>query len=157
MSSKTIIIRKQRDKKKIPPRESFCLLSPDIVLNKLYLNMKFEGSSQAKKTIQKKINSYQAQDKKKKKFHPESFITFSQLVEKMVASKMHCYYCRYKVKLFYDYVREPLQWTLDRLDNSKGHGDRNTVIACLKCNLERRTRNDKKFLFSKQMKIIKKN
>ena len=156
MNSKTIIISKKKQKRKKSPSNNLCLLAPDIVLNKLYLNMEFDGSSQAKKNMQKKLNSYQSQDKKKNKFNSDTFITFTQLVEKMVASKMHCYYCRYKVKLFYDYVREPLQWTLDRLDNTQGHGNNNTVIACLKCNLERRTQNDKKFLFSKQMRIIKK-
>ena len=58
--------------------------------------------------------------------------------------------------LLYKNVREPKQWTLDRIDNNKPHNTDNVVIACLKCNLERRRRDDKKFLMSKQMKIMKK-
>ena len=59
--------------------------------------------------------------------------------------------------LIYENVREPRQWTLDRIDNSIGHNTENVVISCLSCNLKRRTMDDKKFKFSKQMKIIKKN
>ena len=56
----------------------------------------------------------------------------------------------------YDNVREKKQWTLDRLDNDQGHNRDNIVIACLDCNLKKRTMDDDKFKFSKQMRIIKK-
>ena len=56
----------------------------------------------------------------------------------------------------YENKREPLQWTLDRIDNDIGHSNDNTVICCLKCNLDRRCINDKKFKFTKQMRLIKK-
>ena len=48
-----------------------------------------------------------------------------------------------------------MQWTLDRLDNNKGHCFENVVICCLKCNLKRRTTDDEKFKFTKQMRIVK--
>ena len=57
----------------------------------------------------------------------------------------------------FDRLGKNLKYVLDRLDNAQGHNHDNTVISCLKCNLERRTRNDKKFLFSKQMRVIKNN
>ena len=56
----------------------------------------------------------------------------------------------------YDNVREKKQWTLDRLDNDQGHNRDNIVISCLDCNLKKRTMDDNKFKFSKQMRIIKK-
>ena len=59
--------------------------------------------------------------------------------------------------LLYENNREQKQWTLDRLDNSCGHTKDNVVISCLKCNLERRCLNDEKFLFTKQMRLIKKH
>jgi len=48
-----------------------------------------------------------------------------------------------------------LQWTLDRIDNDMGHNNNNTVISCLGCNLQRRTTNQDKFLFTKQLKLKK--
>ena len=83
-------------------------------------------------------------------------INYDQLLEKMVVSKMKCHYCLHEVLLYYISSREPLQWTLDRIDNSLGHNNNNVVIACLQCNLQRRRQDDKKFLFGKQMNIIKK-
>ena len=51
---------------------------------------------------------------------------------------------------------EPGMVFLDRINNDIGHNDSNVVIACLKCNLKRRTTDADKFKFTKQMKIIKK-
>ena len=99
-----------------------------------------------------------AQDKKKNRpYDSEKYINLEELLPLLVASKLRCHYCRYSVMMLYNNVREPLQWTLDRIDNSKPHNTNNVVIACLKCNLERRRRSDKKFLMSKQMRITKKN
>ena len=47
------------------------------------------------------------------------------------------------------------QWSLDRIDNNIGHNVGNLVIACLECNLKRRRRTDEKFLFTKQLNIVK--
>ena len=63
---------------------------------------------------------------------------------------MKCYYCRCPVLLTYNNIRDNRQWTLDRLNNDKGHNTNNVVIACLQCNLQRGVKNNKKFLFTKQ-------
>ena len=68
---------------------------------------------------------------------------------------MICYYCKNEVCIFYDTIRQSNQWTLERLDNLIGHSDTNTVIACLDCNLKRRTSSSNAFCFSKQL-VIKK-
>lgn len=157
MDNKTIIIKKKSNvRKNIKLDDRLFQIPADLLINKLYLGIECEGNKAAKSCIMKKLSCYQMQDKKKKKFDPDKFITYEQLIETLVASKIKCRYCRQCLKIFYQQTREPLQWTLDRIDNTKGHNQNNVVIACLKCNLERRTRNDKKFLFSKQMKIIKK-
>ena len=51
--------------------------------------------------------------------------------------------------------RDPKQWTLDRIDNTMGHNTNNVLISCLACNLKRRNRTVEKFLFTKQLTIIK--
>ena len=87
----------------------------------------------------------------------ELFITLDQCVESIVASKMQCHYCKEHLYLFYKNVREPKQWTLDRIDNDLGHYQSNVVISCLDCNLKRRRTNKDKFLFTKQLKLVKKD
>ena len=120
----------------------------------LYLNEKFEGSNIILSELKNKINGYKNQDKKKKIL--KEVINMEELLEKLVISKLSCYYCRLKCLLMYDNIREMRQWTLDRLDNDIGHNKDNIVICCLRCNLKRRM-DDEDFKFIKQMKIIKKN
>ena len=59
------------------------------------------------------------------------------------------------MKLLYKIVRDSQQWTLDRIDNSLGHTYTNIVICCLECKLKRRTQTRKKYLFTKQLKLVK--
>ena len=73
-----------------------------------------------------------------------------------MSCKLKCVYCNCDMKVFYKNQREPTQWTLDRINNNIDHSDNNTVVSCLKCNLERRRRNMKDFKFTKQLSIIKK-
>jgi len=126
------------------------------IVNMLYLGEKFEVCCTAQKEIQKKLNSYKQQDIKKDRFNREQFINMETLLEKLVVSRLKCYYCKGQMLLLYKNKRDVSQWTLDRLDNTIGHAGDNVVIACLECNIARRCRDDEKFLFSKQMKIIKK-
>ena len=125
------------------------------IINQLCLGQPFKGSNCARKKIHKKLNSYKQQDLKKNK-HSELFIVEDELLDKLVVSRLKCYYCKQSVLILYEKKRENMQWTLDRLDNSIGHTKDNVVICCLKCNLERRCIDDGKFLFTKQMRLIKK-
>jgi len=125
------------------------------MINRLYLNEEYDGHIELKKIIKKKMAGYRSQDVKKNK-HDDSFITYEQLLEKLVISKLKCGYCKRITLLAFENKREPIQWTLDRIDNSFGHSCKNTIICCLKCNLERRCLNDEKFKFTKQMRLIKK-
>jgi hypothetical protein len=123
--------------------------------NKIYMG---ELTGNLKKTASRlhaKLNSYKTQDKKKDRFEESEFITDEQLYEKLVISKLKCNYCRKEVKLVYYYVRDGSQWTLDRLDNDIGHSSDNTVICCLKCNLQRRVTDANKFSFTKQLILNK--
>lgn len=51
--------------------------------------------------------------------------------------------------------RKTKQWSVDRIDNDKGHNNDNYHLACLACNLKRRKQTDEKFLFTKQLNIVK--
>ena len=132
----------------------FNKLSQVKYLNKLFLEEKYEGTEFVKKEVERKLYGYKNQDIKKKKLD-KTLISYQECLEKLVISKLKCYYCKTNCLLAYENVREKNQWTLDRLDNSKGHNKDNVVISCLGCNLKRRTTDDKKFKFTKQMRVVK--
>lgn len=107
------------------------------------------------KEIENKINSYKQQDQLKKHFDEIKFITSDVLIQKLVEVNMKCYYCSCEMFILYEHVRELSQWSVDRIDNNMGHNKDNFVLSCLNCNIKRRNRSSDKFLFSKQMNIIK--
>tara|TARA_Y100000817_G_C16846164_1_gene540119 strand:- start:389 stop:853 length:465 start_codon:yes stop_codon:yes gene_type:complete len=125
-------------------------------INQLYLGIDFSEKNTILKELKKKLSSYLMQDKKKKRpYDKKKYINLDKLLPMLVASKLRCCYCKCAVMILYNNSREPRQWTLDRIDNSEPHNEDNVVIACLKCNLERRRRDNKKFLMGKQLIIHK--
>lgn len=108
-------------------------------------------------SIRQKISSYRSQDTLKERYSKEDFITKEGIVKLLRESNNICYYCREPVKLLYEYVRDPKQWTLERINNSKGHNVDNLMIACLGCNLGRRTMHQERYVFTKQLNIVKTN
>lgn len=117
------------------------------------------NSSHSKKLIiqqlEKKVSGYKQQDINKKIYDPIKFIELNNLIEKIVESKLQCYYCKCHMFLLYEIVRELKQWTLDRIDNNIGHNEENVVVCCLECNLKRRKMSQEKFMFQKNLTIIK--
>ena len=107
--------------------------------------------------INKKICSYKHQDIIKKKLDVELFIDFNCVINKMIECELKCRYCICEMSVLYDITREMKQWSVDRIDNDKGHNKDNFHLACLDCNLKRRRRTDEKFLFTKQLNIVKKD
>lgn len=108
-------------------------------------------------SIRQKISSYRSQDTLKERYSKEDFITKEGIVKLLRESNNICYYCQEPVKLLYEYVRDPKQWTLERINNSKGHNADNLMIACLGCNLGRRTMHQERYVFTKQLNIVKTN
>ena len=127
------------------------------LINKLYLDsaQDFSYKKELLREIDKKIASYKNQDINKNKYNNNN-ITQEQVIEQLVTSKLKCYYCKHNMLIFYNKVRDIEQWTLDRINNDLPHSEENVVVCCLQCNLQRRCQNKEKFLFTKQLKIIKK-
>lgn len=105
--------------------------------------------------IEKKISNYKQQDIENKKLCLDKFITKEHVIDHLLDKLMVCHYCKEKIFVLYKIVREHKQWSIDRLNNDFGHNNDNYVLACLECNLKRRRQNSEKFLFTKQLKIIK--
>lgn len=130
------------------------------MINQIYLGESFPEKILILRELNTKINSYKQQDIKKDFHEIQNLITLDNVIEKLVTSKMKCYYCNCETLILFEKVRENSQWTLDRLNNYDEHTNSNTIISCLSCNLQRRRKNSDKFLFSKmletqQLKISK--
>ena len=138
------------------PDEVFTYLYQVKLINKLYLDIEsdIEYKKECLREIDKKIASYKTQDINKNKYDDNN-ITQEQTIEKLVCSKLKCYYCKCKMLIFYNKVRDMEQWTLDRINNNLPHSELNVIVCCLRCNLQRRCQNKDKFLFTKQLKIVK--
>lgn len=105
------------------------------------------------KNINIKIESYKHQDRLKNRT-TEEYVTKEDVIQ-MLKECPVCYYCEKELLVIYKLKREPMQWTLDRVNNELAHEKTNVVLSCLKCNLERRCKNKDKFFFTKQLKISK--
>jgi len=92
---------------------------------------------------------------KKHFFNESKFITFAQTISLLQKSMLICAYCDVNVFILYENVRDPCQWSLDRVDNDAGHNSDNLLIACLRCNLRRRRINMDSFMFTRKMKLVK--
>ena len=125
------------------------------IVNKFYMEHSDSMENEVSQEIARKIRGYKSQDVKKQIFDEKQLVTRENVIEKLVTSRLRCHYCRGKVKVLFTGVRDRQQWTLDRLDNDLCHSASNTVICCLKCNLERRILDADKFTFTKQLKITK--
>ena len=108
-----------------------------------------------RRQINYKIHSYRSQDLKKNKYDESLFVNYDYVVSLLREKNMKCFYCKENVMLLYNAVREDKQWTLDRMDNSKGHNRGNVEIACLLCNLRRRTMYHERYVFTKQLNVVK--
>jgi RNase P subunit RPR2 len=107
------------------------------------------------KEIKAKLSGYARQDVDNGVHDLSAFISLDATIELLLVNKLKCTYCRECCHLIYKDVMAPRQWTLDRVDNDHGHNDGNVVVACLACNLQRRTMDAERFKFGKQLRIVK--
>lgn len=109
-----------------------------------------------------KRNSYKHQDIKKTNaskgdyYNIEKMISLNEIISLLYDTNMKCYYCLKPITIYYENIREKNQWTLDRIDNNKGHWSGNCVIACLSCNISRGRMDDQRFWMTKRKVIVKK-
>jgi hypothetical protein len=122
-----------------------------LCLHKLFNGEVFDEKKYFIQALKNKLDSYKQQDKKKTYDAYDNFITLENIIEKLVACNMKCYYCNSKTLVLFKNLRDNYQWTLDRLNNYDEHSNANTIICCLKCNLQRRRKNSEKFKFTKQL------
>lgn len=108
-----------------------------------------------KKEIKVKLDGYARQDKENHVHDLSAIISLDATIELLLISKLRCTYCRECCQLIYKDVMAPRQWTLDRVDNDQGHSGDNVVLACLACNLQRRTMDAERFKFGKQLRVVK--
>ena len=103
-----------------------------------------------------KLSGYRQQDKHNGFFDPARFVSFDLCARLLSDSHECCYYCMQPTKVIYEQVRDPQQWTLERLDNSRGHDEDNVVISCLRCNLRRRLMLPQRYLLTKRLvRVVK--
>jgi len=123
----------------------------DIIITNSYSNTKKIIIQQ----INQKLYGYKCQDIQKGLFSESEFIDILFVIQKMIDCNNLCFYCKNPVYVLYEYVREPKQWTVERIDNNFGHNKSNIEIACLNCNLRRRTMYHERYVFTKQLNIQK--
>jgi hypothetical protein len=127
------------------------------IIREMFLNENNDDTIKSlfKSELNHKIQGYKGQDIKKEIHNADTLINLEDVIEKILSSKLTCCYCNKPILVLYKNVREPRQWTLDRIDNDLSHTKDNTSISCLKCNLQRRVMDAEKFNFTKKLKINK--
>jgi hypothetical protein len=162
-NQKTIkeIVPKIPKKRVITTTDKWSMIEPETQLNYIHQIIDKTITDEKECTlilqqIMQKIGGYKSQDINKTLYSEKEFVDIQKVLELMKKCDNRCFYCKKQVHVLYENVREPLQWTLERIDNDFGHIKTNVEIACLNCNLHRRTMYHERYLFTKELNIIKK-
>ena len=83
------------------------------------------------KKIKQKISSATVSDHRCGR---QNNLTVESIIAKLYAQKAKCYYCNHKMKLHEWDAYDRKQFTIERLNNSRGHWISQCVIACYGCN-----------------------
>jgi hypothetical protein len=113
-------------------------------------------SNLVKEQINTKIKGYRYQDLLKGLYKEDEFVDYPYVIDLLRACELKCFYCHLECMILYPYVREPRQWTLERIQNHIGHNKGNVQIACLDCNLRRRTIHHERYLDTKKIAKVRK-
>lgn len=105
--------------------------------------------------LKTKQSGYRSQDTIKGLYDETRFVRVEDIVRLLIDSGLSCFYCKKWATLFYENVRDPRQWSLERISNDDGHNRGNLVIACLDCNMRRRTMYQDRYIATKQLRVNK--
>jgi hypothetical protein len=142
-----VVTHRENWQSEYEPTTHLHLLATDSSNNAIYKTMIQQ--------VQSKLNGYKSQDQIKNLYDSDKIIDLDSTIQLLIESQLKCYYCKELVQVLYKHVREPKQWTLERISNDIGHNIGNVEIACLSCNLRRRTMYHERFVFTKQLVIVK--
>ena len=134
----------------------FTYLKQINLINSLYLEQSIEYETLTKREITKKIKGYEKQDILKSILDKDKIISLEQVIERLMESKLNCFYCRDHCEVLYKDVLSKKQWTLDRINNTLGHNHDNVVVCCLECNVKRGDMDSERFKRGKEIKIVRK-
>ena len=163
---KTISTEKEKVKRIITNTEKWTFLPEDltpesqmsIMVNIHNNTIPLQDEHKAKliqQQIHQKIYGYMSQDIAKNILCTEKLVDLPKILEMITECEMKCFYCKQPVMVLYEYARDPRQWTVERIDNKYGHNKDNVAIACLNCNLRRRTMYHERYMFTKNLNIVK--
>jgi hypothetical protein len=153
-TSKKVKIEKEKKKRMISKTNEWINVN-DTISQVEYIADISNINCLIKGQIESKIRGYKSQDNLKKKFCGDEFIDYDFVIEMLKKCDLKCFYCKKEVLLLYENVREPRQWSVERIDNDIGHNKGNVEIACLNCNLRRRTMYFERYIMTKQIQITK--
>ncbi len=142
------------DAKYLEREQQLATLHSDLQSD-LRSDLKDNIGEELRRQVCAKISGYKCQDVKKGLYDESKFVRFDDVIALMNSRKMACFYCKKQALLFYEYSRDSAQWTLERIDNKYGHNTDNVEIACLNCNLRRRTMYHERYVFTKQMGTVR--
>lgn len=156
ISTKSKEIKRTSSEKWNLPEHCFTHAYQFREISKLYLNAEDDSVEHRAiiiKELTNKISGYKRQDIEKKVFQKDLFVSLESVIDKLLCSKLKCYYCKESCELLYKNVYSKQQWTLDRMNNDLGHNTDNVVISCLECNLKKGTMDSDRFKYGKQIAL----
>ena len=155
--TKTVATEKAKVKRVITATKKWIFNTNDLIPENQYASIHDNSGNNilfVERQIAQKISGYRSQDIEKNLLSPELFVNKNDVFALFQSSQLKCYYCKECVLVLYEHVRDPKQWTLERIDNSRGHNRDNVEIACLHCNVRRRCMKPEKYILTKQMSNV---
>jgi hypothetical protein len=105
--------------------------------NKDVLNEKKKvyGKSSIDVILKNKIKNYKQRDLQYNRlYNDDDYVSIDYVKEMLIKCENKCCLCKVDIKTSNYENRDPTQFSVDRIDNSKAHTKSNIQITCYKCN-----------------------